>query len=220
MKKLVIMACLVLMMLSATAPAADYLLGNWENSADGWINWSGTKSVDDPSLMPSQYSYSTTGVTLGSSSLHMLKSGWNQTLALKLNYAQRVEFMNHSTFSIDVTVPEDSFYDGSGGYAQIYNLTINAEGYGWHDQYATAPAMNFYFWDGSPQRTLTLSYDYSAVRSLIAPTFGYIELIFATNAASNRGDFYFDNAKLSGVPEPMTLSLLGLGAAALLRKKK
>lgn len=211
------MVCLALLMLSASAPAL--VIGNWENSADGWINWSGGLPINDPSLMPSQYQYDTLGKTLGSNSLHMTKSGWNQTLAIKLNYAQRVAFMANSIFSIDVTVPEDSFFDGSGGYAQIYNLTINAEGYGWHDQFATTPALNFYFWDGSPQRTATLTLDYSAVKPLIAPNMGWIELIFATNASSNRGDFYFDNAQLT-VPEPATLSLLGLGAAALLRRKK
>lgn len=217
MKKFVL--CLTVLAALSSSALADVLLGTWEGNTDGWIDWSsGHPSIGDPTMMPSKYQYGTIGATNGSQSLHLIKSGWAQTLAFGMDYSTRVAFMNNNKFSIDVTVPADIPNDGANdGYAQIYNVTINAEGYGWHDQFTTSPALNFYFWDGSPQRTATLTIDYSAIKaSMTQPVPGYIEIIFATNASSTRGDFYFDNAKL--IPEPMTLSLLGLGLA-LLRKR-
>jgi hypothetical protein len=47
---------------------------------------------------------------------------------------------------------------------------------------------------------------------------GWVEIIFATNSDGTHNNFYFDNAQLL-VPEPATMTLFGLGLAALLRKK-
>jgi hypothetical protein len=200
------------LLLSLTAGAA--IIGSWEGSPDGWIDWSeGQASVD---TLPAKYEYSTIGATAGSQSLHLIKSGWNQNLSIKLNAAQKADFMANSFFSIDVTVPADTL--GAGGWAEIFNFTINAQGYGWNDQFASPP-VQFGFWAGSPVQTKTLIVDYSAIKALITPNPSYLELIITTNSASDRGDFYFDNAKFY-VPEPATLTLLGFGAAVLGRRKK
>lgn len=218
MKKFII--CLTILAALNAAALADVLLGSWENAPDGWIDWGNKESVDSATNMPSKYQYDTIGATEGSQSLHMIKSGWNQNLAIGLNYNQRVQFMAHNKFKIDITVPADVVggEDGTDGYAQIYNFTINAEGYGWHDQFTSVP-LNFYFWEGSGQRTATLEVDYSAIKSSMPAIPGYVELVFATNSSSNRGNFYFDNARLTDpIPEPATIALLGLGLT-LLRKR-
>src|SRR5688500_1752063 len=95
-------------MLLACAPVlADVTIGNWEDSADGWIDW-GTQAPIDGNP---KYAYSTTGATLGNKSLQISQAGWGQNLAIKLqqDYSPaldlRDEFMANSQFSLDFTVP-------------------------------------------------------------------------------------------------------------------
>lgn len=211
MRKLIVLS--VLLMISLPVYAAT-IIGNWENgNSDGWIDWGNQESITAPDNA-SKYSFSTIGATSGSESLKVTKSGWNQDLAIKLQNNGLVSaFMANNEFMVDVTVPADTLYDNSGGYAQIYNISLNAQGYGWNNVFSTSPALNFYFWNGVGQRTATLVFDYSAAKALMPTAPTYVEIIFATNSSSNRGNFYFDNAQLVStmVPEPATIVLLALG---------
>lgn len=217
MNKWIGLALAGLLLVSVQAPAL--VIGSWEsmpNSGDGWIDWSqGQVAIE---TLPAKYSAGTVGVTLGSQSLRVDQSGWAQSLAIKLDASQRAVFMNSSTFSIDVSVRAN---DGTieGGYSQIYMVYMNAEGAGWQSVTGTTP-LNFYWWPGSPQRTQTLSVDYSAFRSQVSPNPGWVEIILALNTGGGAPtDMYFDNAQLTGVPEPATLALLGAGALLSLRKR-
>lgn len=208
MGKLIVCLVSVLAVLSVPAYAA-VIIGNWEQGADGWIDWGNKESITNP-VNASKYAFSDIGATVGGSSLQVTKTGWNQSLSIKLQDNGLVdEFMANSKFLLDVTVPADALLDGTGGYAQIYNVSLNAQGYGWHDMFETTPALNFYFWNGSPERTATLEFDYGAAKALMSATPGWVEIIIATNSDSNRGVFYFDNARL--VPEPVTVVLLSFG---------
>jgi len=211
MKKM--MVCLTVLLLSMTASAV--VINSFEGTAGNAIDWSDKLSIDgNPN-----YSYdSSVGVTNGSQSAHLSNAtGWAQTLALRLDYSQRVAFMPNSVFSIDISVPAN-FAGSTSGWAEIYNVTLNTEGYGWHDQF-TAPAMQFGFWENSPVQTKTLTFDYSAAKGSMPAVPGWIEIVFATNSDGTHSNLYFDNAQLT-VPEPASLALLGLGALASLRKRK
>ncbi|HOM61548.1 MAG TPA: PEP-CTERM sorting domain-containing protein [Anaerohalosphaeraceae bacterium] len=215
--KLIVLALLGLLAMSVQAPAL--VIGNWESmpaSGDGWIDWGQGQAAIE--TLPEKYSSSTIGATLGSKSLRVDQSGWAQSLAIKLNAEQRAVFMKSSTFSMDVSVRAN---DGTitGGYSQIYAVYMNAAGPGWTEVAGGNP-VNFYWWPGSGQRTATLTVDYSAFRDQITST-GYIEIILALNTGGGAPtDMYFDNAQLTGVPEPATLALLGTGCLLTLRKRK
>ena len=126
MKK--IMTCLTLILLGM--PAYAVVIGNWEGSDDGCIDWSTGLSISDPSLMPGKYDYGTVGATNGSQSLKLTMQGWGQTLAFRLTPEQRAEFMANTTFSIDYSVAADTL--GVGGYAGRIQtwLTRRISGFG------------------------------------------------------------------------------------------
>ena len=197
--------------------ASALVINDFEGTAGNAYDWNDSSPVSVDTV--SDYSYdSTIGVTSGSQSIHLSNiTGWDQTLALRLDYSQRVAFMANSIFSIDITAPAN-FSGSTSGWTEIYNVWLNAEDYGFIGQF-TAPAMQFGFWENSSAQTKTLTFDYSAAKASMPTEPGWVEIIFATNSDGVHTDLYFDNAQLL-VPEPATLSLLGLGATVILRRKK
>ena len=196
----------------AVSPAnAAVVIGNWENNTDGWIDWSGGQQ---PIAAP-KFTYATTGVTLGSTSLQLTHAGWNQNLAIKLQDNGHIPaFMSNTHFSIDVSVPPSG---APSGWSQIWELAINSPA-GWQPQ-QPVPAHTFGFPNGNVQ-TVTLTYDYSALLASLPPTPGWVEFIFATNNDNTHTTFYFDNARLHLIPEPASLGLLGLAATGLLFRRR
>jgi len=187
-------------------PAAGFagIIGDWETDLDGWINWG--------AVATNMAGGQTEGVTLGSGALVVAQDGWGQSLAIQLDAAQRVDFMANTTFSIDVSVAAMAGY--TSGWSQVFAVSMNAPGAGWQDVASGTP-INFYWWDGRPDETQTLTIDYSAYRDQISVDPGYVEIIFALNTGGGApSQMYFDNAQL--VPEPATIGLLGLFGVGLL----
>jgi hypothetical protein len=211
MERLLSLCVLAVLM---SVPASAVIIGDWENmptSGDGWINWSGGAAVETLS----EYSVGTIGVTSGSQSLCMTKSGWGQTLSIKLQNNGLVDdFMANSIFSIDLAAPN---LNNGGGWAEIQGITLNAEGWGWKGLPDTF--YQFGFWADSGTLTKTFTVDYSAAKASMPANPGWVEIIITTNNDGVHNQMYFDNAQLL-IPEPATLSLLGLGIAALIRRKK
>jgi len=219
-RKLSIM-CLVLV-LSSAAYAGDVLIGSWEGVSDGWTDWNGGTqiSIEDATVMPSKYQYSYAWSSDGYSSLRLEKQGWQQNLTISLAGLGLVdEFLANNIFQFDVMAEADTL--GVGGWSEIYTCSLNANGIEsniWQDL-GEKPAAHWDYWAGSPQRVFTVQFDYSAYKSQIAPTASWVEFILATNGGdTDRDVFYIDNARLT--PEPTTVTLLGLGALALLRRKR
>ena len=151
--------------------------------------------------MPSIYDYSTIGVTSGAQSLKMTTGTDTQYhvyqyLALDLNYDQRVAFKNNNRFSIDFSVGPGT----AGGRMQIYEMVLNAEVLGWNTMTLSSsdPSGNLYFdmWDGSPVRTMTISFDYDPSSLTEVP--GYVQIVISVqDGGSAEPNFYWDNARLT-----------------------
>jgi hypothetical protein len=196
---------------------ADEVIGDWEDgSYDGWIDW-GAGQVTIESIGEPKYSFSPIGATLGSSALKVSPgSGWQQNLSISLADIGAMDaFLANKAFSIDVTY-NSADWDPATTYAQVYQVSFNNDGFGWHDVGGSAApngTAGVVFTDtlnpDSPGAlplinpgiegttiTGTWTWDYSGVIDQFENP-SYIQIVIATNSNAP-GAYYFDNARLVG----------------------
>jgi hypothetical protein len=162
------------------------VIGNWEQSLDGWLPISGTTSYS-----------SDIGVTLDNYSLkQVIPSGSGYVLWIELTevLGGADAFFANNTFSIDVTRLASEWSGALSGNIHMY---IAAEGDAFHD-YGTA---NSSWSPENGNRTMTLSWDYSDSLELVDPNASLLKIIVWQESANFTGDvtYYFDNARL-GTP--------------------
>src|SRR5262249_22656610 len=218
-----VLSCAMVLALANFSPG--FVIGDWENnSSDQWIDW-GTQSGYNggaTSLPSPKYQFSSTGATLGSSSLLLTQSGYNQDLPVNLEYISggMTAFFANNAFSIDVTLPPTA----SGGFSQFYEVALNAPGWGFKALTPNPVPQAQWGWgaSGGPQQTNTVVIDYSSALASIPSNAGYAEFIISTNndgAAHNQ--FFLDNAQLiNPLPEPGMATMLIVGALAVVRRSR
>jgi len=220
-RKLVLLCLLAA--LTSTSYGVDLVIGDWEDdSGDGWIDWGSKESIAAPASpndVAAYAFYQTVGVTLHDYSLGVSQAGWGQSLAKQLNAAERAAFMAGNTFTVDFSVAVEPGDPCAAGWTELYEVAMNAAGPGWTAMDGV-PACQYYWYTDAAERTTTVVIDYTDFREAITGT-DYIEIILVLNTGGGAPpEMYFDNARLSGVPEPTTIALLGLGSLALLRRKR
>jgi hypothetical protein len=223
------------------ASSADTTIGSWQTaSSDGWVNsLSANTPITNASIYPGVYSFVAGAVSGYGQSLQLNQAGYGGTLGIKLQDNGYVDdFLNNHLLSFTFSVDPASVSGSTAGYSQVYALTLNAEGFGYSNlgEAGTWPNTtalgnvgdnsaggqpNFYFYDGAPARSQTVTIDYSsALASITAtPSSGWIELMFTfNNGGGAPANIFVNEVVLSGgpVPEPSAVALAGLGLAALL----
>ena len=200
---------------AGSSPCFAVVIGNWEQTSDGWFDWAAGGTT-----LPANYSFSTVGATLGSSSLDFnpatppagwsFGAGYYQSLAIGLQsntdgngVSEVTDFLNNNKFSIDVTYDASQWTGAS--YATL-NLIVNAPGWGFTQlpQSTITDTGNAGFpggWDptdfpGVTHRTIT--WDYSSVLAAMSANPGFVELILVSSTNGTSGAEFFDNAQLTG----------------------
>jgi len=227
--------------LAANSSQAQYILGSFQGRSDptdvGWYNSvTGNPITNDPAM-----SFPAAGVPGYPLSLQMTGAFGSVALELNFSSAQIAAFNTNTILSFTFSVPAWT----NSGYSQIYNLALNAPGLGYTNvgsggnaaatwgAYSTATGdtannqngmPNFYFYNGSPLQTQTVSFNYSSFLPAIeAGGESYLQMVFQDNPGGGAPDYIYMNNVVLSVPEPATgvLALVG-GVMALwaMRRRK
>ena len=224
--------------------AEDVQLSSWEGDGnlDGW-NWQAWNSNSIVSWS------TTTGVTDLYYSLAVdvnypgAQTGNNWWYMPILNYQfigeeARNYFWGNDTFSLDVaTLMSEWLPNTDAGW--IYDTGVQLvviAGDGVYEGRRMGVYLDWREWQPDlTDYSATLSWNYQAQKNMLLswglnhdPYQGWIEFVLLArtptfesppDGTGDPGKYYFDNAWLTGTPEPTTIALLGLGSLALLRKK-
>jgi hypothetical protein len=182
----------------ATTVQAQVVLGTFQSASDpnnaGWVDSQNSTPI---STSPN-CSFVNAGVTGYTTSLVAGGPGGfgHPQLVLSLSPAQITGFNANSWLTFTFSVPAGTY---TGGYSHLYNLALNAPGYGYNNQsWANALEMgntngtppgtmpNFGFSAGAnPVQTMVVSLNYSSVtNAIIAGGEGYLQVTFQFNNGS------------------------------------
>jgi hypothetical protein len=189
--------------------AAQTVIGSWQTSSDdGWIDWGNGLSITD-AANTGVYSFVSGAVPGYGQSLQINQSGNHQNLAIKLEYLPGgvAAFLTNHLLSFTFSIPSSESSGATAGFSQLYQIAINASGYGFNAQtLANVTAIgstndnqsgqpNYYFYPGAAARSQTVTLNYSNILSSITatPSSGYIEIIFSFNNGGGAPANYFIN---------------------------
>ena len=200
--------CFVAIAILALASTSyGIVIGNFEQQMD---DFSTTWETPAATL-----SYGTIGATLGDYSLAIQssKTGWQWMIM----HSGIVDLVSTPILKADVTVLGADWPTST--WVNFKEVAINSDGPDGWSQYTPEDPVNT-AWPGSfnppADSTRTLTWDLTGYDATGAT---WMQIVFSQNCDGTMpGMFYIDNVRL--VPEPMTLSLLGLGGLALLRRKR
>jgi hypothetical protein len=208
----------VALLLLPVTGLSQTVIGSWQTASDdGWIDWGNQLSITDPTNAAT-YSFASGVVGGYAQSLQITEAGYQQNLAIKLqNNGYVDDFLNNHLLTFTFSVPAWT----NGGYSEVAQLAISAQGYGFVGQAfdsrwsSTGDTGNndgtkprFFFWDGSPARSQTVTFDYSDVLAdtNLPANPGWLELVFTfNNGGGAPAVYYMNEVVLSSAPSPALL---------------
>ncbi len=212
-KQVGLLAAVITLLLPA-AGFGQVIIGDWDNMTDeGWLDHNeGSPISITNSAVTNKYSYE---VSQGTPvmALRIDQAGWNQNLRLNLQDNGLIgAFMTNNQLRFEFSVPAGT----NGGYSGV-ELIINADGYGFEQQFdftksgdpdnGSASGVQYYFWDGSPERTAVITFNYHHILAAMQDALGgadpgFVEIIFQTNNGGGAPDHFQINdvTLLQGLP--------------------
>ena len=192
--------------LTAALLAASFLLGQANHASATLIaSFEGALDTNWNASGPAATFGNTIGVTDGSDSLKVAAAaGWQQSVYWG-SASVVADLIAGATLDMDVTIPADAGVASDDDWADVY-LVLQGDGQSWLS--TAAPIAT----DGT---TETQSWDYHAAGATLNPAAAWFEIILIVNSGAAR-DIYVDNIRVTSVPEPSSLLLLGMGGLASL----
>ncbi len=186
--------------LTAALLAASFLLGQANQaSATLLASFEGALDANWSASGPPTSFGNTTGVTDGTDSLKVdAAAGWQQSVFWS-NELVVADLIAGATLDMDVTVPVDAGVASGDDWADVY-LVLQGDGQSWLSSPASVPT------DGT---TVTQSWDYLASGATLNPAAAWFEILLIVQPGAARS-IYVDNIRITPVPEPSSLLLLGI----------
>ena len=180
-------------------PGKGVVLGDWEDSLDGWILYAGSDAI---------LSYSTTGATLNNKSLMIEVPSSYWLISLYLNPGQLDSLKANDIFAIDVTWLASEWEGHS--WSQVHKIAFNSSATAWSeierpttdtgnpDDPGSWPSPEFPAPDVDSR---TLMWDYTGINIADIEEGGWTHLHISQNhdPEAGVGIYYFDNARLLNV---------------------
>lgn len=201
--KLVVCVALAVVLGLVTGVQGATLIDSFEGGVGGWDN------LEGDTIGPG-----TVGVTDGAASLQRNGiAGWR---AIDLDISGMIDELNaNDTLLVDVTTSQQAD-ESIGWYLEtVFVLQGGRESGPTDDYYNQGPLVGVASPDGS-LTTTTVAFNYGPTLTN-GPVVWWAKIRIINNTGGD-GVVYYDNVRLT--PEPATMSLLGLGGLALLRRRK
>lgn len=227
----------------AFSTRAQYVIGSFQGASDTNNSMWSDPNNGDPIASDPNASFVALGVSDPNGPLSLEMAGsyafGNPSLTVSLNSAAITAFNSHNAIQFTFSVSNPSAPTGpANGFSQIYNLALNAPGYGYNNignggnaaatwgANSTATGLtsfnqngmpNFFWFPGSASvATETVTFDYGPELAAVeAGGEGFVQFTFQGNIGSAAPEnLVFNNVALVTIPEPGSCALFGLACLA------